>query len=98
MSARKRKLKLSEDWRDRIQAGVILDRLMKHLNNEIEMSPTQIKAAQIILGKIIPDLKSTDIHGEINQVVKILPDVRIFEAPGLPSAAEANGSSEIVRH
>lgn len=35
---------------------------------------------------------------DIDQTIKILPDVRIYEAPGLPSAAQANGSSEISRH
>jgi hypothetical protein len=37
MAARIRKTKLTDEWKARIQAGVILDRLVKHVNGAQEM-------------------------------------------------------------
>lgn len=62
MAARKNKVTLSDTWRTRIQAGVILDRLMKHIDGSIEMTATQVNAAKIVLGKIEPDLARTDVQ------------------------------------
>jgi len=64
MAARKRRLQLTDAWREKIKAGVIMHRLLSHLEGEIEMSPTQIKAADILLRKIVPDLNRSEITGE----------------------------------
>jgi len=55
---------LSEEWKAKIKAGVILDRLVKHVNGEIDMSSSQIKAADILLRKTIPDLARTEVTGK----------------------------------
>lgn len=65
MASRKRKLVLAEDWRKRIQAGIILDRLTKHIKGEIELSATQVSAANILLRKSIPDLTSSDVNAKL---------------------------------
>lgn len=54
---------MSEEWKAKIQAGVILDRLVKHVNGEIDMSASQIKAADILLKKTIPDLARSEVTG-----------------------------------
>lgn len=64
MAARIRKTKLSDEWKAKIQAGVILDRLVKHVNGEIDMSASQIKAADILLKKTVPDLARTEVTGK----------------------------------
>lgn len=71
MASRKRKLVLSDDWRKRIQVGVITDRLMKHLNGSIELTATQINAAKILLAKTAPDLQAIDMTGDIKGELKI---------------------------
>ena len=38
-------------------------RLVKHLDGEIDLSPTQVRAADIILRKIVPDLARTENTG-----------------------------------
>lgn len=63
MAARIRKVKLTDDWKRRIQAGVILDRLNKHVMDQIGLSRTQIDAAKIILSKMVPDLARTELTG-----------------------------------
>lgn len=64
MAARKRKLALSDDWKDGIRVSAIMNRLSSHVNGKVEMSPTQINAAKIILGKLVPDLGRTEVTGE----------------------------------
>jgi site-specific recombinase len=63
MAARIRKTTLSEEWKAKIQAGAILTRLVKHVNGEIEMTSSQIKAADILLKKTIPDLARSEVTG-----------------------------------
>ena len=64
MAARKRKIKLTDDWKERIRAGVIMDRLLKHVAGEVDMTNTQVNAAKILLSKVVPDLARTELSGE----------------------------------
>lgn len=66
MAARKRKLTLNDDWKERIRAGVLMDRLMKHVDGSLDMTTTQLKAAEILLKKIVPDLARSDVNQTIN--------------------------------
>jgi hypothetical protein len=63
MAARKRKVVLSDAWREKIQASQIMNRLLKHVEGEIELSGTQVKAADILLKKVVPDLARTENVG-----------------------------------
>ncbi len=63
MAARTRKVALTDSWKENIRASMIMNRLVKHVEGEVQMSPTQIKAAQIILAKIVPDLARTEMTG-----------------------------------
>ena len=47
-------------WRDKINASQLLTVLQKHASGKCELKNTQIKAAEILLKKVIPDLKSVD--------------------------------------
>jgi len=71
MASRKRKLALTEDWKERISAGVIVDRLLKHVSGDLELSSTQISAANILLKKIIPDLSSANINQKLSGLVNV---------------------------
>src|SRR2546423_12449107 len=51
----------SEVTRERIRAGVIIDRFQKHFMGEVELTPTQIRVGEILLRKVIPDLTHTDL-------------------------------------
>lgn len=64
MAARKN-LVLTKDWKEKIKIGVILDRLIKHVNGQNEMTPTQIAAAKILLSKVVPDMKAIELTGEV---------------------------------
>ncbi len=67
--AERKNTRIDQKTRDKIKASQIINRLTKHVNNEdadIEvMSASQIKAAEILLKKILPDLKQIDIDGQV---------------------------------
>ena len=63
MAARNSRLSWNEKWRDRIDAAMLLKRLTDHVVGTSEMSPTQLKAAEILLKKVAPDLKAIELTG-----------------------------------
>lgn len=55
----------SEVTRARIQTSMLLTRLHNHAAGKVNMSATQVRAAEILLKKSLPDLTSTEIRGEM---------------------------------
>lgn len=53
-----------EHFRRNVNAGQIRSRLQKHIDGEIELSSTQLRAAEILLKKVQPDLSATDFTSE----------------------------------
>lgn len=66
MAARKNRgsESLPESWKEKIKTAMIVDRLVKHTNGLIEMSNSQIRAAEILLKKTIPDLARSEHTGK----------------------------------
>lgn len=67
-----------DDVRRKIQASQLINRLEDHVLNGSEMSATQIKAAQILLGKSIPDLSAVTVSGDpenpiVPQRIELVP-------------------------
>lgn len=58
----------SQETRERIRVGVLIDRLQKHAEGTLKypMTPSQIKAAEILLKKKLPDLQSIEMSGELS--------------------------------
>ena len=50
-----------ERTRKKIQVSQIINRLMNHVDGQCEMTTTQVRAAEILLKKALPDLSQTDI-------------------------------------
>lgn len=57
--------KHDEATRQKIQTSQLVNRLMGHANGEVEMSPTQIRAAEILLKKTLPDLSAVTMDGSL---------------------------------
>ena len=64
MAARKNKVKLTESWKDGIRASVLMRRLSDCAEGKVEMNNVQVKAAQVVLAKIVPDLARTELTGK----------------------------------
>jgi len=92
MAARKPRQSKSVKERNLVKAGVIFARVVDHANGKIEMSATQLKAADIVLSKTMPslsnieqsivnedDAKSLDqIKAELAALVQAQPEILTY--------------------
>ena len=53
MAARKRKVELTDSWKEKIRVSMLLNRLDNHIFNGDAMTSTQLDAAKFLLNKII---------------------------------------------
>lgn len=51
-------------WMDKNKIGALMTRIRKHADGELEMTSTQLKAAEIFLRKTVPDLARTEHTGK----------------------------------
>ena len=63
MAARINKVQHDEKTKERIRASQLLNRLNSYANGLVEMTPGQVQAAKIVIGKIVPDMKSVELTG-----------------------------------
>ena len=70
MAATLRKTR-QDEVRAKIKVSQILNRVQSHLNGEVELSGTQMKAAELLLRKALPDLTSVEITGVDGGPVKM---------------------------
>jgi hypothetical protein len=64
MAARTTKIKHDDQTRAKIKSAQIINRLMGHINGEVELSATQVSAGLGLLRKTIPDLSQAEIKSE----------------------------------
>jgi len=69
MAARTRKGTGHTGWdksvRDRIQTSMLMNRLRDHVVGKVELSQTQVRAAEILLRKALPDLAAIEHSGDV---------------------------------
>lgn len=65
MPARTKRIFHDENTRAKIQTTQIINRLTKHIFGEIEMSASQVRAAEILLNKRLPNLAATENVTEV---------------------------------
>ncbi|HYF54678.1 MAG TPA: hypothetical protein VEA41_10505 [Salinarimonas sp.] len=70
------RLNPSHDIRTRakIQTSQLINRLSDHVFGKVELTPTQVKSAEILLRKTLPDLSHTEHSGETRQWVIRVPE------------------------
>jgi len=71
----------SEDIRRKIQASVIVDRLQKHVKGELELSATQIQAANSLLDRSVPKLQLIQHIGDEDGPIRLEATVRFVGTP-----------------
>ena len=72
-------MKRSKSYRaaaEKVKARKLMDRLQQHALGEIPMAKTEIMAANILLKKVLPDLKATELSGEVRGIQSI--NVNLF--------------------
>ena len=81
-----------------IKAQEIVDRLNGHILGEIKLTNTQVRAAEILLRKIQPDLTATQLTTDDSRGVPLLKIVRapepelIEHEPASCAESEASGA------
>ncbi len=55
----------TDSCRDKIRTSHIIKKLTEHIDDTVEMGPTQVTAALGLLKKTLPDLKVTEHKGHI---------------------------------
>lgn len=81
MAARLRTMH-QEDVRAKIQASQLVNRLEKQAFGEIELTPSQLKAIEILLKKSLPDLQSVQLTGSADDPVEIVTRIELVDGDG----------------
>ena len=73
-------LRKSRPWdarvREKIKVGRLITNLMKCADGKMEISMTRLRAIEILLRKVVPDLSRTIVQTDVNvRYVVRLPDV-----------------------
>lgn len=63
MAARKLRIRHTDEIRAKIQASVLIGMLHEHVQGKREMSTTQVRSAEILLRKSVPDLSAVELSG-----------------------------------
>jgi hypothetical protein len=69
-----------QEWRDKIRASQLINRLNDHGDGLVEMSPSQIKVAEILLKKVLPDLKQVEHSGGMDININYIDQLAQLEA------------------
>lgn len=67
------KIRHDEETRLKIKVSQIINRLQDHILGSLELSPTQIQAAQVLLKKALPDLVYQESHNTHEHVFAEVP-------------------------
>ena len=85
--------------RERITGSKVLTRLIDHVEGRVELSNSQVNAAKALLAKVLPDVRTTEVKGNISVTHSALrlSDAQLMSiaARGLPEAIE--GQCEAVQ-
>ena len=70
MAARKNKGTKERGWpanvRERIRTSMLVNRLTDHALGKVRMTPSQVRAIEILLRKALPDLQATELSGGLD--------------------------------
>jgi hypothetical protein len=77
-----------DDVRAKIQTSQLVNRLTDHALNGLELSPTQVRAIEILIKKTLPDLQSIELTG--NDESPIVTRIELVDGNGSdPASSEA---------
>ena len=66
MAARTRRITQNDKIREKIQAGMLIKGLHDHFEGKRDLSATQLKSAEILLRKSVPDLSAVEMTSDVN--------------------------------
>jgi hypothetical protein len=87
-----------ERTRQRIKTSMLVNRLSDHVLGNAQMSPTQIRAAEILLNKTLSNLTATELTGSVAAFVARLPEPATDAAAWLASVDVPMLTTTHARH
>lgn len=69
-----------DDVRSKIQASQLINRLTDHALGSVDLSPTQVSAIKILLGKTLPDLSTVELKGDADNPISHHVQFEIVDA------------------
>jgi hypothetical protein len=94
MAARVNKIRHDDETRKKIKTSQLLNRLQNHALGECEMTATQIRAAEVCLKKVLPDLAGIEHSGEIE--TRRAGELTDNELASIATRSSAGTASETV--
>ena len=100
MAARSSKVILHEKWREKIRASMLINRLRNHVLGRLEMSNTQIRAAEILLARVMPTLQAMDLNAVDDEGRSLAIALVTYDPTQLPAKALPAPDTEVpgLRH
>ena len=75
----------TEACREKIRTTQLINRLQKHINGKLDLSPTQVRGIEILLNKTLANLSATELTGAVASYVARLPEPAANAAEWLKS-------------
>lgn len=82
MAARTLRPKHSDEVRAKIQASQLINRLQNHVLGDGKLTATQLKAAEILLRKSVPDLSRIEMLGDPTQPIHTVNRIELVPLNG----------------
>ena len=70
----RKKIRHDDETRAKIQAALIIRRFMECVEGKVELSATQVTCGKALLDKVLPDLASTDMTIETDNIQYFVSD------------------------
>lgn len=68
--------------RERIQTSQLINRLQDNAFGKIELTPSQLKAIEILLKKSLPDLSAIQISGDADNPLNVITRIELVDGNG----------------
>jgi hypothetical protein len=87
--APRHKVRHDENTRAKIRADYLITRLQAHVAGKVDLSASQVRSAEILLRKVMPDLMASDNRTEVvhtfAEVPKVLSEDQWLKKRGIVS-------------
>jgi len=76
MAARTRRIQVDQKTRDKIRTTQLINRLTAHVLDNVEMTASQVRAAEILIKKTLPDLSQMTVEADVefHEVQPLTPE------------------------
>ena len=71
-----------DDVRAKIQTSQLVNRLTEHALGTVDLSPTQVRAIEILIKKTLPDLQSVELTGDPENPVETITRIELVDGDG----------------